>query len=173
MAGLSREIVSSSTRSMKRPLEVTLPCQEIQYLDISYQKVGIHAVSLFFLEVKWKWNQYTNSFFRFSSVQFRGRKLLTIPFLTTPFITVTCPSWAAKDPWKENHLRRFRFPSFVHSFVAQMDLFFYASQSTTSGIFDQRASTDLSGTTFRRWPDQCLNEERLVAKELLRTTWHY
>ncbi|KAL7646342.1 UNVERIFIED_CONTAM: hypothetical protein RMT77_003251 [Armadillidium vulgare] len=46
MTGLSRDFLSNrrGSSSMKRPLEVTLPCQEIQYLDISYQKVGIHTV---------------------------------------------------------------------------------------------------------------------------------
>ncbi|KAF2367313.1 hypothetical protein FHG87_001931 [Trinorchestia longiramus] len=45
--GASSSLPALSTlkrASVKRPLEVTLPCQEIQYLDISYQKVGTNMV---------------------------------------------------------------------------------------------------------------------------------
>ncbi|KAG7154493.1 hypothetical protein Hamer_G018244, partial [Homarus americanus] len=33
-------VLRRTSVSVKRPLDIVLPCQEIQYLDISYQKVG-------------------------------------------------------------------------------------------------------------------------------------
>lgn len=45
-SGSGAGVLRKTSVSVKRPLDAVLPCQEIQYLDISYQKVGTVMVRL-------------------------------------------------------------------------------------------------------------------------------
>ncbi|XP_018016785.1 uncharacterized protein LOC108673456 isoform X2 [Hyalella azteca] len=92
--GASSSLPALSTlkrSSVKRPLEVTLPCQEIQYLDISYQKVqfspiprkkiAYHPVlhhTIHYCEVSYcgNTNNNNNSFFNFNAERPVKRKPL-------------------------------------------------------------------------------------------------
>lgn len=85
-ASLSSSVPRRTSVSMKRPLDIVLPCQEIQYLDICYQKVGTVMV-------------------QYSPIPRKKIAYQHVPYISIPYCEV--PYWSTSErPIKRKPLQR-------------------------------------------------------------------
>ncbi|XP_045120760.1 DEP domain-containing protein DDB_G0279099-like isoform X2 [Portunus trituberculatus] len=85
-ASLSSSVPRRTSVSVKRPLDIVLPCQEIQYLDICYQKVGTVMV-------------------QYSPIPRKKIAYQHVPYISIPYCEV--PYWSSSErPIKRKPLQR-------------------------------------------------------------------